>query len=106
MYSQAMHNGDIDQDECSLRDLLGNGISPSAAEIISPLLSNIPDADSQLHSLSNAAENGRFDGRLIISSNSDVKDDDSDDKDPFFVTSMPMKSMVICSRAWACRTYN
>ena len=29
MYSQAMHNGDIDQDECSLRDLLGVASSAS-----------------------------------------------------------------------------
>ena len=29
MYNQAMHNGDIDQDECSLRDLLGVASSAS-----------------------------------------------------------------------------
>ena len=51
MYSKAMHNGDIDKNECSLRDLLGNGISSSAVEIISPLISNIPDADAQLRRL-------------------------------------------------------
>ena len=62
---------------------------------------------TQLRNLSNEAEKGSFDGKLIISSNSDVKDVDSDDKDPFFfVTSMPVKSMVICSRAWVYRTYN
>ena len=39
---------------------------------------------TQLRSLSNEAEKGSFDGKLIISSNSDVKDVDSDDKDPLF----------------------
>ena len=37
----------------------------------------------RLRNLSNAAEKGRFDGKLIIPSNSDVKDDVSDEKDPF-----------------------
>ncbi|KAL6322605.1 hypothetical protein AAG906_014273 [Vitis piasezkii] len=49
---------------------------------------------TQLRNLSNEVEKGSFDGKLIISSNSNVKDVDSDDKDPFYVTSMPVKSIA------------